>query len=483
MIKTRTRLMIALVMLCGLGLYLIIHWILEDVRPRYLESMEESMVDMATLLAGYVSNQVSDGNIPVDDLRATFNTAKKQTFSARIYEMTKTQINLRVYVTDRNGVVLFDSDGGRDEGKDYSRWNDVARTLQGKYGARASRSDPNDPMTALLCVAAPINVNGEIIGVLTVCKPTESVRLFLDLAQRDVTVLGAVAALALVLIAAMTSFWITWPIEKLTHYVRAVRDGKRLAPPRLGHNEISALGAAFEEMRIALEGKQYVEEYVQTLTHQMKSPLSAIRGAAELLEEDLPLEERRRFTENIRSESVRIQELVDRMLQLSALENRKHLQDIEAVDIAELLTDILETLQPIFSQKHLNAHLLDTEASTIHCERFLVRQAIINLLHNAVDFSRDRGSVIISVKMQNDHVVIAISDDGHGIPAYAFDKVFDRFYSLQRPDTGKKSSGLGLAFVREAAALHGGQITLENRTEGGVTATLTLPVNPPQSVF
>lgn len=483
MVKTRTRLMIALVLLCGIGLYLIIHWILEDVRPRYLESMEESMVDMAALLAGYVSNQVSENNIPVDDLRAAFNTAKKQTFSARIYAMLKTQINLRVYVTDRNGIVLFDSDSGRDEGKDYSRWNDVARTLQGKYGARASRSDPNDPMTALLCVAAPIKVNGEIIGVLTVCKPTESVRLFLDLAQQDVTVLGVVATLALVLIAVMISFWITWPIEKLTRYVRAVRDGKRLAPPRFGHNEIGALGAAFEEMRIALEGKQYVEEYVQTLTHQIKGPLSAIRGAVELLEEDMPPEQRLRFTENIRSESMRIQELVDRMLQLSALENRKHLQDIEAVDIAELLADILDALQPIFSQKHLNVRLLDTESSFIRCERFLVRQAITNLLQNAVDFSRERGSVTVSAKMEKDQIVIAISDEGHGIPAYAFDKVFDRFYSLQRPDTGKKSSGLGLAFVQEAAALHGGQITLENRMEGGVTTTLTLPVNPQKSTI
>ena len=160
------------------------------------------MVDMSVLLAAQVANQAAGGTIAVDDLRAAFTTAKRQTFSAQIYEMTKTQINLRLYVTDRKGIVLFDSDGGLDEGKDYSRWNDVYRTLRGKYGARASRTDPDDPLTSLLCVSAPIMVNGEIAGVLAVCKPTESVWLFLELARRDIMVLGVIAMLALLLIAA-----------------------------------------------------------------------------------------------------------------------------------------------------------------------------------------------------------------------------------------------------------------------------------------
>lgn len=473
----------ALLLLFGLGLYQIIDWILDDVRPHYLETMEESMVDMATLLASHVSTQVSGDRIPVQDLRAAFDAAKKRHFSARIYEVTKTQINIRVYVTDRNGTVVFDSDGGKDEGQDYSRWNDVRLTLQGKYGARASRSDPNDPMTSLLCVASPIKVNDEIVGALAVCKPTESVRLFMELARRDVVILGVVAGAALVLIAVVTTSWITWPIEKLTRYVRAIRDGKRVAPPRLGRSEIGALGTAFEEMRVALEGKQYVEDYVQTLTHQMKSPLSAIRGAAELLEEDMAPEQRRQFTENIRSESARIQDLVDRMLQLSALENRRQLQDVEAVNMPEFLAEIVEGMQPVFAGKHLTVRLTDAAPVTVICERFLVRQALTNLLQNAVDFSKDGGAISVSASTNDDHVQIVIEDDGCGVPEYALDKVFDRFYSLLRPDTGKKSSGLGLAFVREVAALHGGLAKLENRPEGGAKATLSLALNSTRSAL
>jgi len=484
MVKTRTRLLIALLLFFGLGLYLLIKNFQDDVLPRYKETMEESMVDMSVLLAAQISNQIVEQDIPVDALRAAFNTAKKQPFIAQIYELTKTQLNMRVYVTDRNGIVLFDSDSGKDEGKDYSQWNDVYRTLQGKYGSRSSRSNPDDPLSSLLCVAAPIKVKDDIVGVLTVCKPTASIQVFLEMAQWDVMALGVVASLALLLIALLTSFWITWPIEKLTQYVHAIRHGERITAPRLGRSEIGALGSAFEEMRVALEGRKYVEEYVQALTHQMKSPLSAIRGAAELLGEDMPIEERRRFTKNICSESARIQDIIDRMLHLSALENRRQLQNVETVNIAELLSDILENMQPVFSDKNLNIQLVNEAPTMISCEVFLVRQAVCNLLQNAADFSHIGGSIVVSTRLEKDHLVIMVEDTGYGIPDYARDKVFDRFYSLQRPESGKSSSGLGLAFVREVAALHGGEASVENRPNGsGVVAILTLALNPSPSTF
>jgi len=108
-------------------------------------------------------------------------------------------------------------------------------------------------------------------------------------------------------------------------------------------------------------------------------------------------------------------------------------------------------------------------------ERFLLEQAVGNLLQNAVEFSSTGGVVQLEVVSQAAAVRVAIADAGPGVPAFALEKVFDRFYSLPRPDTGRKSSGLGLSIVREIARLHGGEITLENRSEGGVLATLVLP--------
>lgn len=481
--KIRYRLFAALLVIVGIGFYQLVDWIMEDLRPRYLEAMEETMVDTATIFASLAETQMTAGALNTTDLRAAFDRAGKKRFSATIYEVTKTQLNMRVYVTDRDGIVVFDSDNGLAEGKDYSRWNDVARTMHGEYGARSTRSDPDDPTTSILHVASPIQMNGEIVGVLTVSKPADSVTLFMEAARRKIANAGIVAAISVLLLAMVFSAWITSPIDKLTRYAKAVRDGRRVASPKLGHSEIGALGAAFEEMRTALEGKRYVEDYVQTLTHEMKSPLSAIRGAAELLEEEMPLEKRRPFIENIRSESHRIQGLVDRMLQLSALEGRNELRDVDDMDVIDLVDEIVSSLQPVMSQKGLRVSVESAEPVIIRGERFLVRQAISNLLQNAIDFSTPDGAISMSVTRNDDRAEIRIRDRGPGIPEFAMEKVFDRFYSLRRPDTGKKSSGLGLVFVREAAVLHGGDVMLRNQPDGGVEAVLTLPIEPARGKY
>jgi len=98
-----------------------------------------------------------------------------------------------------------------------------------------------------------------------------------------------------------------------------------------------------------------------------------------------------------------------------------------------------------------------------------------NLLQNAAEFSPIGATVVLTITKHAHQAVIEIDDSGPGLPAYAHAKVFERFYSLPRPDTGAKGTGLGLSFVREIAHLHHGEITLENRTTGGCKATLTLP--------
>jgi two-component system sensor histidine kinase CreC len=108
-------------------------------------------------------------------------------------------------------------------------------------------------------------------------------------------------------------------------------------------------------------------------------------------------------------------------------------------------------------------------------DRFLLVQALVNLLDNAIGFSPDGAAIEVGVRVADGRVRIEVADRGPGVPDYASERIFERFYSLPRPD-GARSSGLGLGFVREVAALHGGTIELVNREGGGATATLELPV-------
>jgi two-component system sensor histidine kinase CreC len=478
-VKIRSRLILTFVSLVMLGFLGLIVWIINDLWPRYMATMEESMVDTATLFSTLLEGNLKDGKITVDPLRLLFQRAEEKRLEAHIYEETKENLELRVYVTDNRGIVLFDSDGGKAEGMNYLRLNDVLRTLRGEYGARTSSRIPGDPTTAVLYVAAPIKYQGRIAGVVTVCKEARSATRFLAWGKRRIIAAGLFAALAVALLGAGLYSWLSRPIEKLMQYAIAVRDGRRVRLPELGGNEIGRLGEAFEQMRVALDGKEYISRYVQALTHEMKSPLSAIRGAAELLEEEMPAAQRARFIGNIRGEALRLQELIDRLLQLAALEQRHGLLEIERIELEPLLAELTAAAQPLATAKGLRIHLDCPPGLNLHGERFLIRQAVQNVLQNALEFSPEGGAIEIAARQSGSHVEVEIRDAGPGIPDYARGRIFEKFYSLPRPDTGKKSSGLGLTITREALALHGGTIGLEaigdSAHPSGTRATLRLP--------
>lgn len=511
----RARLFLTFFLVVGMGFAVLVHWIIDDLRPRYLETMEESMVDTATLLSSLLaadldaraSGSPCPGPIDPSPLRAAFADAGRRRLAAKIYDVTKTRLDMRVYVTDDRGIVVFDSDGGRDEGADYSRWNDVRRTLGGSYGARTSRIDPGDPRSFALYVASPIERAGRTVGVLTVSKPSASVGEFLAAARRKIAIAGIAAALAAIGLGMVVAARIAGPIRKLTGYAEAVRDGRRVPLPPLGGREVRSLGVAFDEMREALEGKQYVEDYVAALTHEMKSPLSAIRGAAELLEDPAMLPgDRRRFLGHVRTEAARMQDVIDRLLELSSLEKRGELRDVEEIDLRETLRDVVAAMESVLSAKRLSIAWVRADGVRVRGERFLVRQSLSNLLQNAADFSPAGGTIEVLIVERggaNGHAEVdpggaghpdakgevgadaggawaevQVRDGGPGVPDYALARVFERFYSLVRPDTGKKGSGLGLTFVREAVALHGGEAWIENTAGGGARAVLRLPVAP-----
>ena len=108
-------------------------------------------------------------------------------------------------------------------------------------------------------------------------------------------------------------------------------------------------------------------------------------------------------------------------------------------------------------------------------DAFLLRRAVSNLIDNALDFSPDGGTVSLGLAASRRSADITVRDQGPGLPAYADDKVFEKFFSLARPHSQRRSTGLGLAFVQEIAKLHGGRVSLRNAPGGGALATLVLP--------
>lgn len=472
--STRNRVFIGILLIYVLGVAFLLYRIVDDLDTRYRESAEESLVETSHLLASLIEQDLRGGAIEAQPLRPAFQALYAREFNAQIYALHKTRVELRAYVTDRSGRVLFDS-LGRAEGADYSAWRDVQRALLGEYGARTTRDIPDDPRTSVMYVAAPIYAHGEVVGAATVGKPVQSFGQFVVAARRNILQVGVGSLIAVIVLVVLVSVWLVRPFAFAGNYIGYVRRQKSLNLRRLGRRALGMFSAAYQEMRDALAGRHYVSEYVQTLTHEIKSPLSAIRGAAELLQENMPEAERQRFIANVARESQRIQELVDRLLELAALEKRHQLDRVEAIDVRKLMDEVLQSARTTADRRRISLLFAAGDSASIEGDAFLLQRALANLIDNAIDFSPDGATVEISLHISSRDIEVSVRDHGPGVPSYAQDKVFEKFYSLARPHSGKKSTGLGLAFVREVAELHYGQASLENAPGGGAIVRLQLP--------
>lgn len=481
----RSRIFFGLLLIYAIGMAAVLYRVVSDLDPRYRESAEESLVETSQLLATLIEQDVRDGTIDTARMDSLFKAAYAREFSAQIFTVTKTKVELRAYVTDRNGTVVYDSTG-QSQGKDFSQWRDVQLTLKGEYGARTTLDIPGDPNSAVMYMAAPVRWtnnaqgagSGEIIGAVTVGKPVQTFGQFVAAARSRTLYAGLISVLAVLVLAVMVSMWLVRPFGLIADYARYIKAQQGFHPGRLLRRAWDLMRAAYDEMRDALAGRNYVADYVQTLTHEVKSPLSAIRGAAELLQEPMEEAQRQRFLTNIQRETQRIQEMVDRMMELTALETRRVLDTVQPVALLPLLDELAHASQGVATQRGCRITVAASDDVTVEADPFLLRRAVSNLLDNALDFSPEGGHIELGLQVQGRWAQITVRDQGPGIPSYAQDKVFEKFYSLARPHSKKKSTGLGLSFVKEIASLHRGRVELKNRSEKdgiGTIATLALP--------
>lgn len=471
--KLSVRLFLGYFLVVAVAGYLALLLMVRVISPGVRTALEASLVDTANLLAELAVADLRRGRIAAGPFGEAIRRYAERPVSAHIFRFPKRSLDYRVYVTDTRGIVLFDS-AGQSVGEDFSRWNDVYLTLQGQYGARSSRADEADANSSVMHVAAPVKDGDRLLGVLTVAYPTALLQPIVDESEAQVRRSALWLFGAALAVGALFTWRLTRAIDLLAGYARAVTAGGRATPPRLRSPEMATLAQTLDTMREKLEGRQYAERYVETLTHEMKSPLAAIRGAAELLEEPLPDNDRRRFATHAREQAERLDQLVERLLSLAAVEHRQELSGATAVDLGDLARQVMEEKLLRLEERRLTLRLTLAEGLRVQGESFLLRQALSNLIDNAVAFSPEWGVIEIQGERNEGSVVLRIRDQGSGIPDYALGRLFERFYSLPRPDSGRKSTGLGLAFVREVALLHQGRIDVANRPEGGAEATLTL---------
>lgn len=461
----RRRLFITLCIVVLIGFFGIARWIRGELRNSYAQVVEEILVDYAHLISAHIENNRMSAQ-EFESLEKMFAKSKTHSINAKIFNFIKTTPSLEMYVTDDKGLVVF-STKKEEIGRDFGQWNDVYKTLQGEYGARSTRIDPQDNRTSVYFVAAPITIDSKLVGVATIYKTESSILIFLDRALDKMFLGGLFSVIALGLIGGLIMLWITLPLEKLRKYALDVSEGQRGALPQSKIKEVKHLSEAFEKMRISLEGKKTVEKYTQTLTHELKSPLTAIKGAAELCLEEMDQTQRQQFLKNIIEEANRSHILLEQLLKIAALESTRQLEQTTPVDLIEVLNETKDALIGLWRPKNLKITVDGRLNNVINGDRFLLFQTFRNILQNAIEFSEPASHIYVNTAETSSHLRVEITDNGTGVPFFAKERIFEKFYSLERPDTKRKSSGLGLSFVKEVIELHKGNITVHSPVQNG----------------
>jgi two-component system sensor histidine kinase SenX3 len=217
-------------------------------------------------------------------------------------------------------------------------------------------------------------------------------------------------------------------------------------------------------------------DFVANVSHELKTPVGAISVLAETLEGETEDELVKTLVRRMVMESHRMASTIDDLLELSRIELGGEM-DVSPVDINEVVSDAIERSQPLANKRHVSVQCSPAEGnSTIMGDRFQILSAVGNLVENAIKYSEDNAEVKVQITTSDSQVVIEVIDHGVGIPVASLDRIFERFYRVDRArsrDTG--GTGLGLSIVRHVVTNHGGEVNVRSREGEGSTFSLTLP--------
>ncbi|WP_035179154.1 sensor histidine kinase [Alkalihalobacterium bogoriense] len=287
---------------------------------------------------------------------------------------------------------------------------------------------------------------------------------------------------ALLIVLAFGSFMILLasrhlinPIKKLTNAAREMAKGNfSIRLKSKDKDEIGELITSFNHMATEVEKIDKMrEDFVSSVSHEIQSPLTSIRGFTKALRDGvIPQENQREYFDIIYQETDRLSRLSDNLLRLSSLESDQHPFHPERYRVDEQIRRIVLATEPQWEQKQLTISL-DLQSTWIKADEDLFEQVWLNLLNNAIKYSPEGGTISIEVKQEDDYVVVSIQDDGKGIPSEAFPRLFERFYKVDRARTNQMpGNGLGLSIVKKIIDLHQSYIEVESEVGKGSTFTV-----------
>ena len=330
--------------------------------------------------------------------------------------------------------------------------------------------------------AAPIYSENGIKGVALIISAVQNIDDLLEIISGSAMVMNFITAGFSLAAALLVSYIISSPLNRMLKVVQRMSEGhldQRIEVS--GNNEFSKLCIAFNDMNDKLERvEQTREEFVSNVSHELKTPLSAIKVLAEsvLYEENAKEETYVEFLTDIKSEVDRMDQIINDLLMLVKLDQSQSFLSISEVDLNVLMQNIIKRLKPLADIKDININYENMKETLIKGDEMKLTLALGNLVENAIKYTNEGGEVNVITDRDSHHAFISVEDTGIGISEEEQPKIFTRFYRVDKTrDRETGGTGLGLSITHTTVLMHKGSIKVTSKEGEGTTFLVRLPAN------
>lgn len=434
-----------------------------DARLDYLISEAEDIAYLA-------------GNLSGSTLMETIQDRESatRTYLNRMAEKVNREFGAYIAVMDRGGNVMTNSRvmGNEDpEFMDSLNTDEITSAFQRILAGETIRLRSENGEAPTFTVGVPFMMDDTVTGAVFI--RTKAQQIESGLAE----VLGRTALLA-VGVALLSGVFVFLfvrrrlkPLKQLETAAAVIAEGdfSVQVDEKKGDRELRELSGAFNTMTRKLQGVEAGRrEFVANVSHELRSPITNIKGFAEGMADGvIPEEEQPKYLRLVADESKRLSGLIDDLLALSRLEREDAKPEMTTFDINEMLRRaVIRRMNDLEAKKIDISCEFETDACPVHADSDRIEQVVINLLDNAIKFTPEDGKIVLESKTADGIAEITVRDSGSGVAPEDRDKIFDRFFTADRAHTAGKGTGLGLSICKAIMDMHGQSIRLLDTEEG-----------------
>ena len=433
-----------------------------------------------------ISEELQSNAMLVGDILTGDLLEHKNEDIQRKIETLAGKLDLRITVVDTQGKVLGDSDKDPALMENHKDRLEIAEAVEKGFSQSTRFSDTLN--CSMKYVAVRVDDSGNTLGVVRFALPLSAVQLQIQHIYR-VVLLGAIVAVVIALtVAYFLSHSITFPISRMQDAAQRIAKGDFSRKVKIkSKDELGELAKSLNTMAAELQQKmenlkqmdRVRTDFVANVSHELKTPLTLIKGYIETLQDRAihDKEKAQRFIAIIKEHANRLENIIEDLLSLSELELSKDCLNKTEFDLKKLIDEAalsfgytLDTKRQILS--------IDQQGDDfrIKADRDKIEQVIVNLIDNAVKYTNEAGQINILLLEQQNEITITIRDNGIGIPKEDIDRVFERFYRVDKARSRELGgTGLGLGIAKHIVLAHNGQISIESEINKGTKVLVGLP--------